>query len=120
MAKAGIYNITIEQGATYSLDITYTSDANVPVDITNCIIRLGVKDQSTDTVFVEYLDNQSAGGITITDAEEGKFNIHIPAEKTASFTFNRGVYDLEIQFAAGNVIRLLKGRVLVDREVTDE
>jgi hypothetical protein len=35
-------------------------------------------------------------------------------------TFNRGVYDLEILYNNDYVSRILKGRVLVDREVTDE
>jgi hypothetical protein len=119
MSKAGIYNMTIEQGATYNLDITYTTSDGNAVDLTAAEIRLGVKDQRTDQEFVLYLDNGAAGGITITDAIAGKFNINISAIVTAGLTFNRGVYDLEVIFG-DTVVRLLKGRVLVDREVTDE
>lgn len=120
MSKAGIYNMTIEQGATYTLDITQTLADGTPVDLTGAYIRLGIKDQRTDTDFIKYLDSNSNGGITITNAVTGKFSILISATETAAMTFNRGVYDLEIVYNNGYVSRILKGRVLVDREVTDE
>jgi hypothetical protein len=120
MGKAGIYNMIIEQGATYTLDITQTEEDGTPVDITGAVVRLGIKDQTTDTVFIKYLDSALVGGITITDAPAGKFSILISAVDTAAMTFNRGVYDLEILYTNGYVSKLLKGRVLVSKEVTDE
>jgi hypothetical protein len=120
MSKAGIYNMTIEQGATYNLDLTYTTSDGNAVNLLGCLIRLGMKDQRTDVEYVKFLDSANAGGITLTDAAAGKFKINIPANETAAMTFNRAVYDLEIVFPNEDVVRLLKGRVLIDREVTDE
>lgn len=119
MSKAGIYNIEIEQGATYSSTVQYTDDSGVPIDLTSCEIRLGIKDQITDTTFLKFLDNGVNGGITVTNALQGTFRIYISPIETAAFTFNRAVYDLEVQFPNGDIERLIKGRVLVSREVTD-
>lgn len=119
MAKAGIYNMEIEQGATYALNLQYKTEDGTPVNLTSCQIRLGIKEQITDTTFLKFLDNGINGGITVTDAELGKFRIAIPPNETAALTFNRGLYDLEIEFPNGDIERLIKGRVLVSREVTD-
>jgi hypothetical protein len=118
MAKAGIYNMSIEQGATYSLNLQYKTEDGTPVNLTACQIRLGIKDQITDEGFLKYLDTGIHGGIVILEPEEGKFRITIPPNETAAMAFNRGVYDLEIEFPNGDIERLIKGRVLVSREVT--
>ena len=48
----------------------------------------------------------------------GAIELHLSAQETAAIEWESGVYDLEIEFAGGQVRRLFAGRVKVSKEVT--
>ncbi len=113
---AGSYNITIEQGATFRLQLTLT-DGVEPTPLTGYTGRMQIRQKimSTDVLYVLTTEN---GGLTITELE-GKIALYISDEDTAAFGFRNAVYDLELEDGgSGEVVRVLQGSIYVSPEVT--
>lgn len=111
------HNIVIEQGATFELTATWT-DGGTPVPLTDVLARMQVRKRFSSEDAYLSVDSDTLGGITI-DEPNGVIDVEIPATITAALPGRlRGVYDLELLFPSGRVVRLLKGRVRVDPEVT--
>lgn len=113
---ASEYDLSIEQGATYQIAFTYKDDAGVAQDLTDYTARMQVRASvSAPDVLLELTTEN--GRIAISGAE-GRIDLVLTAAITTGITWSRGVYDLEIVSPAGEVRRLLRGRVTVSREVT--
>ena len=123
---AGTHNITILQGATFSLPVTWeTSDGGAPpvltpVNITGYSIRMQIR---TEIDAVGFIDEFTTGGgeILLTDAANGKFTLTITDTATTLYTeadFESAVYDLELVSGGGVVTRLIEGTVTLSKEVT--
>lgn len=110
---ADSYDITIEQGATFSLPITWRDSAGALINLSGYTARLKVKDGGGVTV----ISLTEADGIALGGAL-GTITLSRSAALTTAYTFTRGVYDLELVSGAGVVTRLLKGQVIVTPEVT--
>ena len=114
---AGVYNFTIEQGATLTRTFTaYTdADATLPLDLTGYTARMKIRQDPSATVIIS-LTNGS--GITL-GGTAGTIIVVISAAVTT--TLDDGYvyrYDLELIAADGAVTRLVKGLITVDPEVT--
>lgn len=113
-------NLIIYQGATFRQSFrwtTQTGSTTTAVDLTNCIVRMQVRKTIKETV--KLVDASTTNGkITLIDADDGQFEIELTDEETALLDFNTGVYDLEIEFPSGDVVRLLYGNVALSKEVT--
>lgn len=109
--------LAIIQGATFRKRWTW-KPGGIPMDFTGCKARLQVraKIDSADVLLELTTEN---GGIVL-GAEPGTIDLYIGATVTAAIAWNSGVFDLEIQYAAGpdEVDRLIYGSVVVSREVT--
>jgi hypothetical protein len=57
------------------------------------------------------------GSITLGGAD-GTISLVLDDVTTSGFTWEYGVYDLEIVMSGGDVVRLIAGSVLVTKEVT--
>lgn len=114
---AGKWNVTVEQGATWIRTITVKDDG-VGRDLTGYSIRMQVRQRpESNEVFLSLATG--GNGITITDAENGIFQLSLTATQTAALTAVGGYYyDLELEDASGHVTRLLEGRFAVSLEVT--
>lgn len=113
---AGTHDITIEVGATFELTAVYKV-AGVVQDITGWDARMQVRkrQKSTDAL----LDWDVTGGQITIDGANGAVIISVDAVSAGVTTLPPyGVYDLEIESPAGKVIRLLKGDVDFQGEVT--
>lgn len=112
---AGSYNITIEQGATFSLVVTWEDSAGSAVDLTGRTARMQIRDRvaATDTLIELTTEN---GRIALGGAA-GTITLTITAADTAALDFRSGVYDLEIVNGAV-VDRILEGEVELNKEVT--
>ncbi len=110
---ATVWNIVIEQGATWRTTLTLTER-----DLTGCSARMQVRETAASPSAVLSLTSAPGGGIVITPGPPGVLDITISAAQTADMDWRRGVYDLELESAGGDVDRLLKGDVAVDPEVT--
>lgn len=113
---AAVYDITIEQGATYRLDIVWKDNAGAPINLTGYTARMQVREKvSSETALLD-LTSQN-GGIVLGGAT-GAIAIVAAATMTDDITAKRGVYDLELVAPGGVVTRLIGGAVTISPEVT--
>lgn len=114
MSKA--YDLTIEQGATFSLVVEWQDPAGDPIDLTGYSAAMQIRRTYGAPVLVSIA---SAGGAGIAiDAALGKLTLTIAATTTAALAApSQGVYDLEVA-SGGTVYRLLEGKVFVTPEAT--
>jgi hypothetical protein len=110
-------DITIEQGATFVMNLTWNNPAGNPVDLTGYTAKMQARWKFSDTsalVTFNTADNTiTLGGAAGTIAVSG------PAAITGVSRPRYGVYDLELtETATGKVTRLLQGRALISPEVT--
>lgn len=114
---AGLHNLTIEQGATFRRVISLRDyNTNAIKNLTGFTARMQIRAFVADTATLVSLTTEN-GGITI-DAAEGQITLIITAAVTASMTWRKAVYDLEIIDGSGTVTRLLQGSIIVSPEVT--
>jgi hypothetical protein len=111
---AGLYDITIEQGVTFQLNLTWKDSNDAPVDLTGYSARMQVREtyDSEDTL----VSLTSPGDITLGGAL-GTILITIQPAVTSILPFLEGVYDIEM-VAASVTYRLLQGKATISREVT--
>lgn len=120
---AALKNILIEQGATYLWELTLLAGKGLSapaMDLSGMGLRMQIRPEvGSETVLLSLASD--ATGITIlpqSGATLGKLRIEIAAVQTAALAFESAVYDLELLQADGRVIRLYKGSVALDLEVT--
>lgn len=116
--SAGIYNIKVEQGATYSQTFTWKINKNV-VNLTGYSARMKVRDPKRQPSInqIVSLTSASGGGMTLGGAA-GTIQVSIAAATTASLPTGKHNYDIELIAADGTVTRLIKGLFTVSEEVT--
>jgi len=118
---AATVNSTIEQGATFRLPITVSTRSGVtvtPVDLTDYDARMQIRMRYTDTDPILSLDNDTLGGITLTDAVAGEMQITITDVQTAALSFKTARYDLEVESLSGDTTRLMQGIITLSKEIT--
>lgn len=108
------YDMVVYQGATLYLPMQYVS-GGVPVDITGCSIRATGRERY-DAGAVAF-DLTVGQGITVNEATAGKFTLSLTLDQTDAITFALGVWDLEITFPEGEVIRVVQGFLTYSKTV---
>ena len=126
---AGRYDITIEQGASFSLPITLNHYDNTAYNLTGYTGRGQLRryHRSTDIIvsFTVTIDPTPTTGrliVSLTAVQTGA----IPAGEEITDTRSKYVYDLELEktsaggdsVAIGTVKRVLEGTAYVSPEVT--
>jgi hypothetical protein len=109
------YNVEIDQGADWFLNVTYEQPAGTPVNITGYTSALQLRSLPTDATAV--LSLATGSGITITGAT-GLVAVHATATQTRAIDEGVYYYDLEITSPSGIVTRLVQGQAYVSAEVT--
>ncbi len=112
---AAIYNATIDQGATFQLEVVYKDDAGTPINLTGYTAALQVRQNYYDTTALLTLTSPS-NGIVITGAT-GTIDITMTSAQTGGLDEGFYVYDLEIT-SGETVTRLIQGQFTVSPEVT--
>lgn len=109
---AARYDITIEQGATFTFDLQVNS-----IDLTAYTVRMQGRTSHAATTTVFSLTN--ASGISVTHSGGHSHIIPlISAATTAGLTAPlAGVYDIEYE-SGGVVTRILEGSFYITPEVT--
>ncbi len=108
---AGTYNFIMEQGATFSRQLTVKEDGSA-MDLTG---------YSVASKFRSTHDSSTVVGTftcTITSASGGVISMAMTASTTADIEEGIYKYDLEITSGSGTVTRLLEGDITVNPEVT--
>lgn len=117
---AGTNNFDIEQGADFLATIRWTGPTGTPIDITDYEIRMMARVNMEDELPVISLSTENPpGGIAITNAQGGTFQIAMSAAETALLNFVDAYYDLEMESPQGHVTRLIQGKINLIREVTN-
>lgn len=110
--------LTIYKGSTFVKAIQWKSgNPAAPVNLTGCTLRMQMRKTAGDTNILDTLTTEN-GKLEITNASEGKISIKIAAVTSSAYTFDRGVYDLEVVFLDGSVYRIIEGAVTTVPEVT--
>ena len=124
--RAGTYNFTCEQGATFTRLIELeepdliadpTGNTFVPIDISGYTARMQIRrtlESSTPMISLTTENNRLV--INPGDANN-QVKITLTDEETSTLTTS-GVYDLEIESPDGVVSRVLQGAVTLSLEVT--
>lgn len=113
--RAGVYNMWVEQGATFRLSMEWTNDLDEPIDLTGMTARMMARTSKTSTTPIVTLTTEN-GGITLGGVA-GTIDIDIDPVTTAALVSGSYVYDLEI-VNGPEVTRLIEGTFTVDGEVT--
>lgn len=124
---AGVYNITCQQGSTFSrlLEIEQpdlvadpTGQTYEPYDISGYTARMQVRRTIESTTALVTLTTEN-GGLVINPTGEttNHIRIYMSDDVTASIS-SSGVYDLEIENADGEVSRIIQGAFTLSPEVT--
>jgi hypothetical protein len=112
---ASKYNIIIEQGADFGLDFAMSNSDNTPIDLTGAIVRSQIREKYSSPNPLVYFTG------TVLDGPAGTAKISLTASQTSAIAAtdtNAYVYDIEVAFPTGSVVRILEGNVAVSPEVT--
>lgn len=110
------YDITIEQGATFQLNIVWKNPNETPINLTGYTARMQVREKVASTSTLLNLTTEN-GGIALGGVT-GTIAVTAAASLTDDITVKRGVYDLELISSGGVVTRLVEGCVTISPEVT--
>lgn len=123
---AGKYSFLIEQGATLSFELQYKDSAGTPIDLTGYTARMQIRSSVDSTTTIASLTSTLTAdgtGLNLSGSSgtkplsSGSIGVYISAASSSLFTFNEGVYDLEL--VSGNTVtRLIEGKVKLSKEVT--
>jgi hypothetical protein len=112
---AGTYNITAEQGATFTRVLTWRDANDALINLTGYTARMQVRADYASTTTVLSLTTEN-GKITLGGAL-GTITLLVSASDMAAITGASFVYDLEL-VNGSNVTRLVQGNFTVNAEVT--
>lgn len=109
---AAAYNLTIDQGSDFALDLIVKED-NAVKNLNGYSGRAQMRaTKSASTVAGSFT-------VTVTNAAAGEMKVELTNATSSAMTAGKYYYDLEI-FTSGNTIvsRLLEGTVILTPEVT--
>ena len=108
--SAGKYNITMDQGSDFTLQLT-VKESGVAKNLSGYSARGQMRTSAS-------AENASASFVcTITNATGGTLTIALSATTTSGLSAGQYVYDVEI-FTGSTVQKLIQGNVRVNAEIT--
>jgi hypothetical protein len=110
------YDITIDQGATFSFTFTYKDGAGDRVNLTGYEAKMQIREYHSSASPVLELSTEG-GGISL-GGELGTIDVFATDEDTRDISIDQGVYDIELYAPDGTTIRLVQGKVFISPEVT--
>jgi hypothetical protein len=105
-APAQTYDITADQGATYSVVITYKNTAGTPINLTGYTARMQLRASYTSTTAALSLTTEN--GRIVLGGALGTITLLVEAATMETLEAKTYVYDLEL-INGSTVIRLLQG-----------
>tara|TARA_B100000470_G_C19760730_1_gene378201 strand:+ start:751 stop:1089 length:339 start_codon:yes stop_codon:yes gene_type:complete len=109
---AAAYNLTIDQGSDFALDLVIKDD-NVVKNLTNYSVRAQMRNtKGASSVAATFT-------CTIPNASAGEVKIELPNATSSALSAGKYYYDLEIHTAADAIVkRLMQGTIILTPEVT--
>lgn len=114
---AAVYNITIDQGATFSLDLQINDDAGDPIDLTTWTFRGQMRKTFNDSTIIESFTFTKANQGT----DPGKVTVSLTDTETSAIAATAATtsYVYDIETVVGSVVRrIMQGKVYLSAEVT--
>lgn len=108
---AGKYDFIIEQGATFTRQITWQDSSGVGIDLTGFSLSGKIRRKYTDTTAL------TSFTMTIIDANSGIFSFSLTALETSILQASECVYDIEAN-TGSTVYRVLEGKCTITPEAT--
>ncbi len=102
------FNLTIDQGTTFTNDFALLDSSGDALDVTGYSANAALKPYytyGTATLFSTALSN-------------GQVTVSLTANQTGSITAGRYVYDVKVTSNTGVVIRVVEGQVTIAPKVT--
>lgn len=115
-AVAGAMDIEIEQGATFSVPLTWSVGGTPVAALNTWTARMHIRSTVKSAVTLLSLNTANSG--IVLGLNPGEILLYISDADTAGFTWTSGKYDIELVSPTGVVKRLLEGKVKVIPEVT--
>lgn len=113
-----VYNLVINQGATWELIVEYKNQNGQAIPLTGYTAKMQLRVSPLSAIADLTLSSGTEGGIVI-DSETGTLNITATATQTANLEPQRYTYDLKISNAVtGDAQRLIEGVINVSPETT--
>lgn len=121
---SGKYNMSISQGADYTLGVTIKDKDGNPIDLTGHTFSGQIRKTVSDAVV------QASFSFTIKDqvANTGEVDVELSAATSSGISLDKSTkvnrtitkmtYDIESVDGSGNTVRWLEGTVLFSPEVT--
>ena len=110
--SAGTYNLVIDQGSDFSLDLVIKEGGSA-LNLANysgrAQLRTSVTASSASASFT----------VTVTNAANGALKMQLPAATSSGISAGQYVYDLEIYTANDSIVkRIMQGDATITPEVT--
>lgn len=113
-----VYNIVINQGATWNLAVEYQNENGQPIDLAGYTAKMQLRTSPLSAVAELTLSSMPNGGIVISPST-GNIYLTATAVQTASLKPQKYSYDLEITLpSTGFVARVIQGVANVIPETT--
>lgn len=117
---AASHDITIEQGATWRLVLSWMQpDGVTAYDLTDCHARMQVRSAHGTDVLIDLTDAPGVDGQIVLGGAMGSVAIRIAPAATERLNVKKAQYDLVLQLATGDVERLLRGKVTIVPSITE-
>ena len=113
---AGIYDFTLEQGATFKLELEWIDNNDAPVNLTGYTARMQIRYKKKTGDLATSLTTEN--GLITLYPDTGVIELEIEATETEILSIGKSVYDLELESADGIVYRVMEGVVTISGEVT--
>lgn len=108
-----VLNIEIEQGSSWELTHQQLQSNGLPVNLTGCILRGQIRELPSNPLAIA-----SITCVLDSDPRSGKFTLSLNEATTKQFTFKTAYYDIECVDATNKVTKLLKGKIILNPEIT--
>ena len=110
---AGILNLTIDQGTTYTNSITvYQADGTTVMNLTGYTTAAQLRKNYTSTAYTAFTT------ALISPPTLGRISMSLTATQTAAVKAGYYYYDVEITNSAGTVTRVMEGKIHFKPNVT--
>ena len=124
---ASEYDFSIDQGATKRLSLVYRSQTGTDssgnptytaYDLTGCSARMQIR-QSVGAAVLAEMSTTNGNIVLQTGGALGQVDVVMTPAETNALTVRRAVYDIELTWPSGDVVRLIQGKITVSLAVTE-
>jgi hypothetical protein len=113
---AGQKNWEVDQNTTFTFEIVYKDNNEVPINLTGASAKMQVRDTKGGSKLAFSLTSPT-GGITI-DPSAGKLTIKMTPTQTNKLFYPKSSYDVMLTDSNANKIKLVEGFLTLSRSVT--